>query len=98
MNKKLHKQLADNILANGTHMLRPEQCLYQCHINNGDAQQQTGTCLLTFHPTSRTGENRMSEGVGHMACQKCRSACPRHASLEPCRAHANDNCAHLVSS
>ena len=33
-----------------------------------------------------------------MACQKCRSACPRHASHEPCRAHANDNCAHLVSS
>ena len=50
MNKVLHKQLAYNILANGTHMAQ------DLNTASRDAQQQTGTCLLTFHPTSRTSK------------------------------------------
>ena len=56
----MHNQLTDNILANDT---EPEHCQQFYDIN---AQQETGTCLLTFHPDPKL---QTSHGIG-----ECNSA------------------------
>src|ERR1700731_359552 len=101
MNKVLHKQLAYNILANGTHMAQDLSTagssvtsIMEMHSN-----KQVPVCSLPSYQQNIKDENRMSKGEGHtLLVNNADVHAPAMHAPEPCRAHANDNCAHLVSS
>ena len=95
MNKVLHKQLAYNILANGTHMAQDLSTagssvtsIMEMHSN-----KQVPVCSLPSYQQNIKDENRMSKGL---LVNNADLHAPGMHAPEPCRAHANDNCAHLV--